>query len=125
MRNSDGTFLQVTRQSQWSPYELQRLDRTHTLAALATLVEIMSNTASPPNARVSAAVALLDRGYSRPTTAVFVEMTSQVSSADRAHATDLGEDRERGMLMNVRHWCRRILAGCARLADFGCGILCV
>jgi hypothetical protein len=52
-------------------------------AALATLVEIMSNTASPPNARVSAAVALLDRVYGRPSTAVFVEMTPQVSSADR------------------------------------------
>jgi hypothetical protein len=35
--------------------------RTHTPTALATLVEIMSNTASPPNARVAAAVALLDR----------------------------------------------------------------
>jgi hypothetical protein len=63
--------------------ELQKLARTHTPTALATLVEIMSNTASPPNARVFAAVALLDRGYGRPSTAVFVEMTSQVSSADR------------------------------------------
>jgi hypothetical protein len=43
----------------------------------------MSNTANPPNARVSAAVALLDRGYGRPSTAVFVEVTPQVSSADR------------------------------------------
>jgi hypothetical protein len=43
----------------------------------------MSNTASPPNARASAAVALLDRGYGRPSTAVFVEMTPQISSADR------------------------------------------
>jgi hypothetical protein len=39
--------------------------------------------ASPPNSRVAAAVALLDRGYGRPSTAVFVEMTPQVSSADR------------------------------------------
>jgi hypothetical protein len=39
--------------------------------------------ACPPNARVSAAVALLDRGYGRPSTAVFVEVTPQVSSADR------------------------------------------
>jgi hypothetical protein len=39
--------------------------------------------ASSPNARVSAAVGLLDRGYGRPSTAVFVEMTQQVSSADR------------------------------------------
>jgi hypothetical protein len=47
------------------------------------LVEIMSNTASPSNARVAAAAALLDRGYGRPSTAVFVEMASLVPSADR------------------------------------------
>ena len=87
MRNSDGTFLQgysgnpTGRPAVIS--ELQKLARTHTPTALATLVEIMSNTANPPNARVSAAVALLDRGYGRPSTAVFVEMTQQVSSAER------------------------------------------
>jgi hypothetical protein len=43
----------------------------------------MSNAAGPPNVRVAAAVALLDRGYGRPSTAVFVEVTPQVSSADR------------------------------------------
>jgi hypothetical protein len=43
----------------------------------------MSDAVNPPNARVSAAVALLDRGYGRPSTAVFVEVTPQVSSADR------------------------------------------
>ena len=87
MRNSDGTFLQgYSGNPSGRPAiigELQKLARTHTTTALATLVEIMSNTASPPNARVSAAVALLDRGYGRPSTAVFVETTSQVSSADR------------------------------------------
>jgi hypothetical protein len=87
MRNSDGTFLQGhSGNPSGCPAiisELQKLARTHTPTALATLVEIMSNTASPPNARVAAAVALLDRGYGRPSTAVFVEMTSQVSSADR------------------------------------------
>jgi hypothetical protein len=62
MRNSDGTFLQgysgnpTGRPAVIS--ELQKLARTHTPTALATLVEIMSNTANPPNARVSAAVAL-------------------------------------------------------------------
>jgi hypothetical protein len=44
---------------------------------------IIIHATSPPNARVSAAVALLDRGYGRPSTAVFVEITQQVSSADR------------------------------------------
>jgi hypothetical protein len=32
---------------------------------------------------LAAAVALLDRGYGRPSTAVFVEVTPQVSSTDR------------------------------------------
>jgi hypothetical protein len=81
MRNSDGTFLQgYSGNPSGRPAiisELQKLARTHTPTA------IMSNTASPANSRVAAAVALLDRGYGRPSTAVFVEMTSQVSSADR------------------------------------------
>jgi hypothetical protein len=87
MRNSDGTFLQGhSGNPSGRPAiisELQKLARTHTPTALGTLVEIMSNAANPPNARVSAAVALLDRGYGRPSIAVFVEMTPQVSSADR------------------------------------------
>jgi Lipoprotein amino terminal region len=87
MRNSDGTFLQGhSGNPSGRPAiisELQKLARSHTTTALATLVEIMRNTASPPNARVAAAVALLDRGYGRPSTAVFVEMTPQNSSADR------------------------------------------
>ena len=87
MRNSDGTFLQgYSGNPSGRPAiisELQKLARTHTPTALATLVEIMSNAASPPNSRVAAAVALLDRGYGRPSTAVFVEMTPQTSSADR------------------------------------------
>jgi hypothetical protein len=87
MRNSDGTFLQGHSGNPSGRLaivgELQKLARTHTPTALATLVEIMSNAASPPNARVTAAVALLDRGYGRPSTAVFVEMIPQSSSGDR------------------------------------------
>jgi Lipoprotein amino terminal region len=87
MRNSDGTFLQgYSGNPSGRPAiisELQKFARTHTSTALATLVEIMSDSASPPNSRVAAAVALLDRGYGRPSTAVFVEMTQQVSSTDR------------------------------------------
>jgi hypothetical protein len=87
MRNSDGTFLQgYSGNASGRPAiigELQKLARAHTPTALATLVEIMSDSASPPNSRVAAAVALLDRGYGRPSTAVFVQMTPQISSADR------------------------------------------
>jgi hypothetical protein len=82
----------------------------------------MSNAASPPNARVSAAVALLDRGYGRPSTAVFVEMTSQVSSADReallgtfvaamdemAASTKAAE--KRAIEAEQRYWSLKVLA---------------
>lgn len=37
--------------------------RSHTRAALATLVNIMDDTTAPPAARISAAVAILDRGH--------------------------------------------------------------
>ena len=51
--------------------------RTHGPAALKTLAEIMQDTDAPHNARVSAANALLDRGYGRPMQAV--EMTGKDS----------------------------------------------
>ena len=44
--------------------------KTHGEAALLTLAEIMQDTDAPHNARVSAANALLDRGYGRPMQAV-------------------------------------------------------
>ena len=38
--------------------------------ALMVLVNVMRNDAEPANARISAATALLDRGYGKPTQAV-------------------------------------------------------
>lgn len=46
--------------------EVQSLARQHTEAAINTLVGIMQNPAAPSAARVSAAIAVLDRGYGRP-----------------------------------------------------------
>jgi hypothetical protein len=42
----------------------------HGTAALEALAEIAAGVENPPAARVSAAVALLDRGYGRPAQAV-------------------------------------------------------
>ncbi len=50
---------------------IRELARTHTEAALATLVEIIQNKKAPPSARVHAASALLDRGWGKP--AMYVE----------------------------------------------------
>jgi hypothetical protein len=46
--------------------EVRELARAHTGEAVQTLVSIMTNTKAAPAARVSAANALLDRGYGKP-----------------------------------------------------------
>jgi Family of unknown function (DUF5681) len=46
--------------------EVKELARAHTSEAIETLVSIMTNPKSAPAARVSAANALLDRGYGKP-----------------------------------------------------------
>jgi hypothetical protein len=46
--------------------EIKELARAHTGEAIETLVSIMTNPKSAPAARVSAANALLDRGFGKP-----------------------------------------------------------
>ena len=46
--------------------EIKELARAHTDKAIETLVSIMDNPKAAPVARVSAANALLDRGYGKP-----------------------------------------------------------
>jgi Family of unknown function (DUF5681) len=46
--------------------EVKELARAHTHKAIETLVSIMGNPKAAPAARVSAANALLDRGYGKP-----------------------------------------------------------
>jgi hypothetical protein len=46
--------------------EVKELARAHMPAAIEALVSIMKNTKSSDAARVSAATALLDRGYGKP-----------------------------------------------------------
>jgi hypothetical protein len=46
-------------------YDVAELARQHTAEAIETLAEVMRDRDSPPSARVSAAVAMLDRGYGR------------------------------------------------------------
>ena len=46
------------------------LARQHTAAAVETLLTVMQGKKSPAHARVSAAVAILDRGWGRPAQAI-------------------------------------------------------
>lgn len=50
---------------------IRDLARTYTAEAIETLAQIMRNRNAPPSARVSAACAILDRGWGKP--AQFVE----------------------------------------------------
>lgn len=50
--------------------DLIGMAKAHAEGALKTLVEIAKDVAAPPASRVSAAVAILDRGYGKPTQAI-------------------------------------------------------
>lgn len=52
--------------------DLAAMAKEHAEAALKTLTSIAQDTAAPAAARVSAATAILDRGYGRPAQAVQV-----------------------------------------------------
>lgn len=50
-----------------TPTQIKSLARLHTERAVQTLAGIMDNPQSPPAARVTAAEALLSRGWGKPT----------------------------------------------------------
>ena len=58
--------------------ELKDAARAHTKEAVATLAEILADKKQPAPARVSAANALLDRGYGKPHQSSDVELTGDV-----------------------------------------------
>jgi hypothetical protein len=53
-----------------APTEIKSLARAHTESALNVLAGIMNKTDAPETARVSAAQALLDRGWGKPAQAI-------------------------------------------------------
>jgi hypothetical protein len=57
------------------PEDMRELVKANTAAAVAVLVEVMNSRKSPASARVTAATALLDRGYGRPTQSVEASVT--------------------------------------------------
>ena len=58
--------------------------RVHAGAAIDTLLAVMSDSKAPPAARVSAAIAILDRGYGRPAQAVHQHVTRHVDELSDA-----------------------------------------
>ena len=49
-----------------TPTDIRSLARSHTETAVRTLAGIMNEARAPASARVSAAIALLDRGWGKP-----------------------------------------------------------
>jgi hypothetical protein len=68
-----------------APVEIRSLARSHTPKALRVLSEIMDDSTVNAGARVSAAVALLDRGWGKPSQTVDL-------TARKAIAKDLADD---------------------------------
>jgi len=77
------------RPKEWA--NIRDLAREMTEKAIHTLVSVMDGRESPPNARVAAAVALLDRGWGRPPSMLefsATEKENQSSSWDLSKLTD-------------------------------------
>lgn len=68
-----------------TPTDIRSLARSHTNSAIKTLAGIMNESEAPAAARVSAASALLDRGWGKPNQTM--EMTVK-----RVTASQLGDD---------------------------------
>ena len=74
--------------------EVQDLAREHTKEALSALVEILNDKAAPAAARVSAASAILDRGYGKPQQTIDANI-------NKPHEDWLDELAQRGALGQV------------------------
>lgn len=70
-----------------TPTDIRSLARAHTETALRVLAGIMEQDSAPHAARVSAATALLDRGWGKPLQSIEVEnITSRVIRAPTVSA---------------------------------------
>ena len=68
--------------------------RDHTPLALATLAEVMSDPTAPASARITAAIAILDRGYGKATERVVNRKSSVLE--------ELSDDELRAMIAALR-----------------------
>jgi hypothetical protein len=65
------------------PADVKEAARAHTLAAIETLARVMGDESAPPAAQVTAACALLDRGWGKPV--AHVEAKVATLDLGRAH----------------------------------------
>lgn len=74
---------------------INELCREHTQEAIETLIAVASDDTAPPAARVSASIAILDRGWGRPKQTIETEGSIDLAAAlaaGNARVASLAED---------------------------------
>lgn len=72
-----------------APTEIRSLARSHTASALKTLAAISKNAKAPSAARVAAAVALLDRGWGKPSQAITGKDGGPIETMELSNLSDV------------------------------------
>ena len=80
--------------------DLAALAQKHAQQAVLTLVEVMTNTESPPSARVSAAGEILDRGFGRAPQSLDVEHKLSLGEEFEAFIREM-TDRRAGRVIDI------------------------
>jgi hypothetical protein len=75
-----------------SPIDIRSLARSHTETAIRTLASIMNMSDAPHAARISAAEALLDRGWGKPKQ--MIEHSGEINTSELA-------DHELGAMLSA------------------------
>ena len=85
-RKSNGQFAPGTSGNQGGrpaiPPEVREMARAAAPGAITALIAIAANDEQPASARVSAATALLDRGYGKPAASVDMTLEGKVNLVD-------------------------------------------
>ena len=71
--------------------DLREIARRHTAEAVQVLVQIMGDDTAAPSARVSAASALLDRAWGRPSQEILATISPNVTEFDAAFSVSIAE----------------------------------
>lgn len=80
-----------------APIEIKSLARSYTDSAIKTLVGVMQQPDAPAAARVTAAQALLDRGWGKPTQTIEANVKRSVSDLTDAELIAIAEDGSEGI----------------------------
>ena len=80
--------------------EIRSLARSHTESAIKALSGIMSSKKAPVAARVAAAVALLDRGWGRPTQMIAGDPDGAPVKVDREEISEFEVARQIALILD-------------------------